>query len=218
MKKILNNKKYKVTFLVDKNNDWFSTYLNVSLIKNKKYTFKVSRDIKKVFNQDILFILNYTKILSKKRLLQNKLNLVIHSSNLPKNRGGAPLHWQILKNKKKIKICLFNAIEKLDSGKIFLSEELIFDGTELYDELRDKQAKKMIKLIKNFLSKYPKIKGVSQFGKSSFNKKRNPNHSELDINKSIKHQFNLMRVSDNENYPLFFNYRNNKYILKIFKD
>lgn len=217
MKKILNNKKYKVTFLIDKNNDWFSTYLNVFLVKNKKYTFKVSRDIKKVSNQDILFILNYTKILSKKRLMQNKLNLVIHSSNLPKNRGGAPLHWQILQNKKKIKICLFEAIEKLDAGNIFLTEELSFNDTELYDELRDKQSKKMIKLIKNFLSKYPKIKGTKQFGKPSFNKKRNSNHSELDINKSFKDQFNLMRVSDNEKYPAFFNFRNNKYILKIYK-
>ena len=217
MKKILNNK-YRVTFLVDNKNTWFSKYLNIFLIKNKKYIFKISSNVKKVFKQDILFIINYTKILNKKRLQQNKLNLVIHSSDLPKNRGSAPLHWQILKNKKKIKICLFEAIEKLDAGNIFLTEELNFDGTELYDELRDKQAKKMIKLIKNFLSKYPKIKGVSQFGKPSFNKKRNPNHSELDINKPIKHQFNLMRVSDNENYPLFFNYRNNKYILKIFKD
>ena len=217
MKKILNNKKYRVTFLVDNKNSWFSKYLNIFLIKNKKYIFKLSNDIKKVLKQDILFIINYTKILNKNKLQQNKLNLVIHSSNLPKNRGGAPLHWQILQNKKMIKICLFEAIEKLDAGNIFLTEELSFNGTELYDELRDKQAKKMIKLIKNFLSEYPKIKGVSQFGKPSFNKKRNPNHSELDINKSIKHQFNLLRISDNEKYPAFFKYRNNKYILKIYK-
>ncbi|MDA7780693.1 formyltransferase family protein [Candidatus Pelagibacter sp.] len=216
MKKISNNK-YKVTFLVDNKNTWFSKYLNIFPIKNKKYIFKVSSNVKKVFNQDVLFIINYTKILNKKRLLQNKLNLVIHSSNLPKNRGGAPLHWQILRNKKKIKICLFEAIEKLDAGNIFLTEELSFNGTELYDELRDKQAKKMIKLIKKFLSKYPKIKGTSQFGKPSFNEKRNSNHSELDINKSIKDQFNLMRISDNEKYPAFFNFRNNKYILKIYK-
>ena len=216
MKKISNNK-YKVTFLVDNKNTWFSKYLNIFPIKNKKYIFKVSSNVKKVFNQDVLFIINYTKILNKKRLLQNKLNLVIHSSNLPKNRGGAPLHWQILRNKKKIKICLFEAIDKLDAGNIFLTEELSFNGTELYDELRDKQAKKMIKLIKKFLSKYPKIKGTSQFGKPSFNKKRNSNHSELDINKSIKDQFNLMRISDNEKYPAFFNFRNNKYILKIYK-
>ena len=141
MKKISNNK-YKVTFLVDNKNTWFSKYLNIFPIKNKKYIFKVSSNVKKVFNQDVLFIINYTKILNKKRLLQNKLNLVIHSSNLPKNRGGAPLHWQILRNKKKIKICLFEAIEKLDAGNIFLTEELSFNGTELYDELRDKQAKK----------------------------------------------------------------------------
>ena len=216
MKKTLKNKKYQVTFLIDKDNDWFLKYL-VKFKISKKYFFNVSKNINNVFNQDILFILNYTKILSQKQLSQNRLNLVIHSSNLPKNRGSAPLHWQILKNHNRITICLFEAIEKLDSGNIFLKEDLIYNGAELYNELRSKQAKKMIKLIERFLSKYPKTKGRKQLGKPTYNKRRNINSSELNINKSIKNQFNLMRICDNDSYPLYFNYRNNKYIIKIYK-
>jgi methionyl-tRNA formyltransferase len=68
-----------------------------------------------------------------------------------------------------------------------------------------------------FVKKYKSIQGKKQKGKSTFYLKRSQKSSELDINKSIKSQFNLLRVVDNERYPAFFNYENNQYILKIFK-
>ena len=40
----------------------------------------------------------------------------------------------------------------------------------------------------------------------------------IDLNKNLKSQFNLLRICDNEKYPAFFNYKNKKYILKIFKE
>jgi methionyl-tRNA formyltransferase len=46
---------------------------------------------------------------------------------------------------------------------------------------------------------------------------RNASDSEININKSIKSQFNLLRICDNEKYPAFFKYKNCKFILKIFK-
>ena len=47
-----------------------------------------------------------------------------------------------------------------------------------------------------------------QIGKGNFNRRRYPKNSELDINKSIKSQFNHMRINDNELYPSFFKYKN----------
>ena len=49
-------------------------------------------------NFDILFILSYHKILSKNILKNNKHNIVIHASNLPKGKGFAPFFHQILEN------------------------------------------------------------------------------------------------------------------------
>jgi methionyl-tRNA formyltransferase len=60
-------------------------------------------------------------------------------------------------------------------------------------------------------------KVYSQIGKSTFFKLRNKNDSELNINQSIKKQFNLMRVNDNKNYPSFFNYMGKKYIINLYK-
>ena len=35
--------------------------------------------------------------------------------------------------------------------------------------------------------------------------------------KNIKSHFNLLRISNNNDWPAFFLYKKNKYILKIFK-
>ena len=53
-------------------------------------------------------------------------------------------------------------------------------------------------------------------GKGSYYKKRLPKDSELDIEKSIKKNFNLLRVVDNERYPSFFYYKGKNFIIKIY--
>ena len=62
------------------------------------------------------------------------------------------------------------------------------------------------------------LKPIKQTGHSSVYPWRHPEDSELDINKAIKQQFNLLRVVDNEKYPAFFKYKNNRYIIKIYKE
>ena len=211
-------KKFKVTFLLDKSNNWFHPYIKKNTFKSiKKFSFKIEENYKKIKEQDIVFILGYGRLLPESFLNKNKLNLVVHESKLPKDKGGAPIHYQVLKNKRKIYISLIKASMKIDSGDIFLIDSFNLKGIELMNELRSKQAQGRIKIIKKFLKKYPNIKSFKQKGKSNFNRMRNSNDSEININKSIKSQFNLLRICDNEKYPAFFKYKNHKFILKIFK-
>ncbi len=107
--------------------------------------------------------------------------------------------------------------KKVDSGSIFLKDQIILKGNELNDEIREKQAEATFKLIKRFLKKHPKIKSYKQKGKETFFRKRNSFDHKLDIKKSIIEQFNILRISDNEKYPAYFEFKNKKYILKIFK-
>ena len=211
--------KYKATFLLDKKNKWIEIYLkNFNFKLNNKFSFKITNNYKTIKKQDLVFVLSYTKILPDSFLKRNKLTLVVHSSKLPKDRGFAPLTYRVLQNSNIIFFSLFQVVRKVDSGSIFLRTKLKLNGTELYDELRKKQAETILNLIKKFLFKYPLIKSSVQSGKTNYNKRRYPRDSELDINKNIKSQFNLMRVSDNEKFPIFFYHKSVKYILKIFKD
>jgi hypothetical protein len=102
--------------------------------------------------------------------------------------------------------------------KLIMQRIINLTGLELVDELRDLQAKATIKLIKKFIFDYPNNPSKLQEGESTFYKKRIGKDSELDINKSIVDQFDLLRVCDNERYPAYFIIEEKKYILKITKE
>ncbi len=208
----------KVVFLIDKSNDWILPIIKKQKFNfRKKYIFKISKNYKTVKNNDIVFIINYTRILDKKFLNNNKRNIVIHASKLPKDKGFAPMQNQILRGKNKIFFSLIEAAESVDSGKIYFSSKIKLKGHELNEELRNLQAREIINLIEKFLKRYPNVIGKKQSGLSTFNKKRTPKDSKININKSIKSQFNLIRIADNNRYPLFFKHKKFKYILKVYK-
>jgi len=56
---------------------------------------------------------------------------------------------------------------------------------------------------------------TTQSGVESFYPKRTPKDSNLDINKTIKEQFNLLRIVNNEEFPAFFEIDGHRYALKI---
>ena len=73
-------------------------------------------------------------------------------------------------------------------------------------------------MILEFIKNKTIIQGKVQEGESTFYSKRGPKDSELDIDKTIDEQFNLLRVVDNERYPAFFRKNGQKYFIKIYKD
>jgi methionyl-tRNA formyltransferase len=212
-------KKYKVTFLLDKSNLWFEKQLkNYDFKLNNKYTFKISKNSNNIKKQNIVFPLSYTKILPEIFLKENELVLITHASKLPSDRGFAPLQYQILKNKKKFYMTLIKAEKGVDTGRIFLQNSFTLDGTELSCEIRKIQGSQYLKIIKKFLVRYPNVKSKKQKNKGNFNKRRYSKDSQLNINKTIKQQFNHLRINDNKLYPSFFYFKGKKYIVKIFNE
>ena len=207
-----------VQILVDNPNSWIIPY--VIQLKNeiiKKFDFSVNLIYKHqdVVRGDVLCLLSCEKIF--KKLNYNKYNLVVHESDLPHGKGWSPLSWQILEGKNKIPLTLFEAAESIDSGEIYAKEYIELNGSELLDEIKHQQGKITIKLILFFLKNFS-IKGRKQLGVESFYDRRKPNDSRVDINKSIKEQFNLLRICDNERYPAFFEIEGIKYELKVYKN
>jgi len=113
---------------------------------------------------------------------------------------------------------LIKAAKGVDAGPIYFQNSFILNGTELSDEIRNIQGIQFLNIIKKFLIKYPKVKSKKQIGKGNFNKRRYPKDSQLDVNKTIKKQFNLLRINNNKLYPSFFYFKGHKYIIKIFKE
>ena len=179
--------KFKVGFLIDPNNNWIEKSIKKRFSKNtKKYIYLVSKNKKRFFNFDILFILGYTRFLSSNFLRKNSLNLVVHESDLPKGRGLAPVQWQLLKNKKRLPIKLFKVNQKIDTGDIYEHDYFFIKKSDLDNEIRLKQALATIKIIENFLRKYPKIKSSKQRAKPRILKKEIQKIINLILTKVLK--------------------------------
>jgi methionyl-tRNA formyltransferase len=213
----------KITILSDLGG-WFESYIPdfIKEINNQGlYEIKYINSHHDLKNGDIAFFLSYYKIVNSFYLKKHKHNIVVHASNLPRGKGWSPLTYQILEGLNKIPISLLEAEEQVDSGNIYLQSFLKLNGTELISEIRAKLVRKTFDLCSEFLIKYPKIikDGKVQKNKEeSFFQKRTPQDSKLDINKTIKEQFNLLRVCDSNNYPAFFEFQSHKYIITIVEE
>lgn len=196
-------------------NQWFIPYAKELTEQiNKSELFFNYKDIDGSF--DILFILSYHRIIPIEYLNRNKHNIVIHASALPHGKGWAPMFWQVLEGNKEIPFTMFEASSGIDDGDIYMQDTLLLTGYELNDTLRKKQANFIITMCLSFLKNYNIYKLVKkQQGKETFYKRRSAKDSELDLNKTIKEQFNLLRIISNEDYPAFFELDGHKYILQI---
>lgn len=207
----------RVQILIDNPSSWMWEYIHLfeTKIKALGFSCSVKSNHDDVKEGDVLVLLSCNHIFKKLDL--NTYNLVVHESDLPKGKGWSPMTWQIIEGKNKIPITLFEASEHFDAGGYYFKDEILLSGHELVQEIRELQAKKTFEMIFKFFESIPFTNLKKQKGKETYYKRRNPIDSKLDEKKSIVENFNLLRVCDNENYPAFFEYMGNQYVLKIFK-
>jgi len=209
---------WKISFLTDNPKIWIIPYVDtLEEIVSQNHQVIRCYDYENIPMGDMCFFLSCEKIAAPHILKRNIHNIVIHPSRLPLGKGFSPLAWQILDGKNEIPISLFEAEEKVDSGVVYYRDIIELKGHELNSEIKKLQGKKTIELVLRFIDDYPNVKGYSQKGKESFYKRRRKKDSELDVNKSIAEQFNLLRIVDNERYPAYFYYMGHKYVFKIYK-
>jgi methionyl-tRNA formyltransferase len=125
------------------------------------------------------------------------------------------MSWQVLEGKDDIPICLLEAGEGVDSGVVYLRSSITLVGTELVDELRQKQAKETLKLVQAFLHDFDALRerGELQVGEPSYYPRRSAADSEVDPERTLLELFDALRVADNERYPAFFRHLGKEYKL-----
>jgi len=208
----------KITILTDNPNSWVIPYIED--LKNQLSSHVINHifTAKDITNGDIMFILSCEKILPIKYLKLHKNNIVVHPSKVPYGKGWSPLAWQILEGTNNIPISLFEAVEQVDAGEVYIVDTIHLEGHELNDEIKHQQGIVMIRMIKKYVAEYSTMIGTPQNGEEKFYPRRNHKENELSINNSIAEQFNLFRIVDNERYPAYFIINGYKYILKIYKE
>jgi methionyl-tRNA formyltransferase len=140
---------------------------------------------------------------------------VVHESDLPKGRGFAPVAWQVLEGQTVIPVVLFEAVSDIDAGPIYLRDEIRLSGFELNDEIRRLQGDATVAICVRFLEQYPNVVPQPQTGSATVYRRRTARDSELDPDKTLREQFDLLRTVDNERHPAYFELGGHRYLVRI---
>jgi len=93
----------------------------------------------KSLKPDIIVVVAYGKILPKEILEIPKYGCMnVHGSLLPKFRGAAPIQWAIINGEKVTGITTMKMDEGMDTGDIYLTEEVEITDEDTYGTLYEK--------------------------------------------------------------------------------
>jgi methionyl-tRNA formyltransferase len=163
---------------------------------------------------DMLFLISCSEIVGIQAREMFLYTLVLHASDLPQGRGWSPHIWDVMSDKDDLTLSLISAEDNVDTGDIWKKKYIKLNGSELYDEINKLVFEAEIELISWACLNVLIAKPIPQeHGETSYHRKRTPADSEVDINMSIREQFNLLRVSDPKRYPAFFELNGSKYKL-----
>ena len=208
-----------ITIICGDKNHAIVPYLKlwIKSVRENKCSARIVFDESDIRGGDLLFALSYGKKLDDSVRNLFKSCLVLHASDLPKGAGWSPHIWEIVNGGNVITVSLFEAEEKIDSGKIWFKQDFRLNGTELLHEINEKLFEVELELMTLAVERFGSVSPYYPKGERGPHlKRRTPSNSELDPSKTIAEQFDLLRTVDNDKYPAFFSHRGRRYKIKIY--
>ena len=156
---------------------------------------------------DLVICFGYYHVIPPDVLKIPKLGIyVVHETDLPEGRGHAPLNWTILNKKDRLTVTLFKAEGEVDAGPTVCKRSIPISKYQTIRDLRELANRLTLGILRDCLisliSGTPTL--TPQIGNPTYYNKRNPDDSEIDINKSILDQWDLIRATQNPDYQTFF--------------
>lgn len=208
----------RISLLSDEDS-WINPFLSgwVTELRKAGHAVEWIHSAQALVPGDIAFLLSYSRIVPPALLRLNAQNLVVHESDLPRGRGWSPLSWQVLEGADRIPVTLLEAAEGVDSGPIYSQATIQLRGNELVDELRAAQAAATLALCTEFISRHPFVLADAreQSGTPTYYPRRGPADSRLDPDKTLREQFQLLRIADFERYPAHFEIAGRRFSVRI---
>lgn len=157
---------------------------------------------------DLIFLAGLYYIVPEEKINLPSMGIFcFHETPLPEGRGHAPIHWTISNKRLNITASLFKIDKQVDNGLICYQYNVPVNALDTYNELEEKRCQAVISCWENFLFEVIESSAICmrlQSGRTSYNSKRSPKDSELDVNKPLKDLWDDIRVCDNEKFPAYF--------------
>ena len=166
---------------------------------------------------DILFLISCSERIGEGDRQKYRHVLVLHASDLPKGRGWSPHVWGILNGSENITLSLIDAAENIDTGDVWKKITLPVKKHALWNEINhilfQGELELMTWAIQNHANIVPEVQDVSET--ATYWPRRTAKDSRLAIEKSIKEQFDLLRICDPDRYPAYFEMHGRQYKLRL---
>jgi methionyl-tRNA formyltransferase len=186
---------------------------------SKDHAIELVRTKGELTDGDILFLVSCNEVLSSKDRSRYGVSLVLHASDLPNGRGWSPHIWEIAAGASSITLCLLEAEEKVDSGRIWRKMQIPVPNTALWDEINHLVFTAELQLMDFALLSSGSAEKQEQPGnvEPTYYRLRTPEDSRVDPCQTLAEQFDLIRVCDPDRFPAFFEFRGQRFILKLEK-
>ncbi len=196
-----------------------NAHLRMWIATHQTHQIDLVRSKSELSHGDLLFLISCSEIVSEADRQAYSKALVIHASDLPHGRGWSPHIWQIIDGATTVTLSLLEAANKVDSGDIWQKLQVNVSKDTLWDEINravfNAELKLMDFAVENFGTVTPQTQ--STLVEPTYYPKRTPANSQIDPEKSIKEQFNLIRVCDPDRFPAYFELHGHKYTIRLEK-
>ena len=117
-----------MNLLISKHNPWSSRLAKSLESRNFLWLKECSKDAIKTHNPKWIFFFHWSDIVPKD--IYGKYRCaVVHTGNLPRGRGGSPLHNQILDGITSSQVNIIEMCEELDGGGIYCQAPITLQGS-----------------------------------------------------------------------------------------
>jgi len=145
---------------------------------------------------DWIFFLHWSKIVPH-HIHEKYSCVVMHTGNLPQNRGGSPLQNQILEGITETQVNALQMTDEVDAGDIYCSAPMTLQGnlTDIWGTIAELSYGLICKCISGDYTLQ------KQLGTKQVYKRRKNNEILFDKGKDLIHIYNQIRMLDAEQYP-----------------
>jgi methionyl-tRNA formyltransferase len=184
--------------LISKNNEWSREASNLVSRKLDDVIFlnKFSIDDLRRIQPDWIFFFHWSEIVPESIFNEFRC-VVIHTGNLPDDRGGSPIQNQILKGTVSTRVNLIEMKSEVDSGGIYTNKQITLQGSlrDIWFTIAGVASDLIIECVQKKLSPIP------QSGNSNSYKRRKNNELIFEDSKDISYIYDQIRMLDAEDYP-----------------
>jgi methionyl-tRNA formyltransferase len=168
------------------------------LINEADGIYKCQDDLRSLLesNVDIVFFPHWSWVVPDE-IIDRFTCICFHSTPLPYGRGGSPIQNMVLNGHRDSQVVALKMTNQLDAGPIYLRQDvsLIGGGEEVFRRIYQTT----ISMMKSLLTFLPSP--TEQEGEVTIFTRRQSDDSKLDMDDSIDHIFDKIRILDVDNYP-----------------